>query len=183
MPTETQYALSLRADQSGAVTMIRRIKRRDTAMTSALFVRKFEDAEKFCSSTLLARKIADRFLPGPLTLVLPPLQDQQAIPEDFVSERGIGIRVSSSPLVQAVMEEVGFPVTATSANISGELTSRTIDTIRAALGDLVDLYVDGGPCGGVTPSTVVHVNDTATLLRHGVISEAEIETVVGGGTA
>jgi L-threonylcarbamoyladenylate synthase len=183
MPTETQYALAVRADRDDAGQTIRNIKKRSDDATPALFVKTIEDAEKFCLLSLAARKLAGRFLPGPLTMVVPAKPGQQVIPEDFVSTHGIGLRVSSSPLIRAVMARVRFPVTATSANISGDITPRTVDKIRETLGDSVDLFIDGGPCGGIIPSTVVHVNEAVSLLRHGVIAETEIRAAAGGETA
>jgi tRNA A37 threonylcarbamoyladenosine synthetase subunit TsaC/SUA5/YrdC len=67
-------------------------------------------------------------------------------------------------------------VTATSANISGEITQATVGEIRSVLGEEVELYLDGGPCRSVVPSTVVKIAERVEILRHGMISEAEIKS-------
>jgi L-threonylcarbamoyladenylate synthase len=174
IPTETQYGLAIRADFDSAPAAVNRIKGRPEAERSALFVKDMAMAEQFCQFTPLSRSLAARFLPGPLTLVLPARKDQTVIPPDFLSVFGIGIRLSSSPLVAAVMARVSFPVTATSANRSGEITPPTVDLIRKSLGEAVSLYLDGGPCRGLTASTVAAVNGQVRILRHGLIAEAEI---------
>lgn len=174
IPTETQYGLAIRADSAAAPAAVNRIKGRPEAERSALFVKDIAMAESFCELTPLSRSLAARFLPGPLTLVLPARKDQMVVPPDFLSAFGIGIRLSSSPLVAAVMTRVTFPVTATSANRSGEIPPPTVDLIRKSLGEDVSVYLDGGPCRGLTASTVAAVNGQVKILRHGLIAEADI---------
>lgn len=176
IPTETQYGLALRADSDEAPQIINRIKGRAESDRSALFVRDIAMAESFCRFTQISRSLAAEFLPGPLTLVLPAKEDQTVVSHRFLSPHGIGIRLSSSPLVRAVMVRVPFPVTATSANRSGEMTPATVELIRAMLGEAVGLYIDGGPCRAITPSTVAAVNGTIRILRHGAIAEAELHS-------
>jgi L-threonylcarbamoyladenylate synthase len=163
IPTETQYGLAVRADSDNAPELINRIKGRAESEKSALFVRDIAMAERFCRFTPIARSLTAKFLPGPLTLVLPSKEDQTAVSPLFLSLHGIGIRLS-------------FPVTATSANRSGEMTPSTVDLIRTMLGDAVGLFIDGGPCRGITPSTVAAVNGEVQILRHGAIAEAEIRS-------
>ena len=106
-----------------------------------------------------------------------------AVSPELKSNLGFGIRISSSPLIKGIMARVPFAVTATSANISGETTAPTIEEISWSLGDEVSLYVDGGPCRTVTPSTVLHVDDRIEILRHGLIAESEIKRFLGGVNA
>jgi L-threonylcarbamoyladenylate synthase len=174
LPTETQYGLSIRADIPDAPEKINRIKRRISTLPVALFVKDIHMAERFCDITDQARILADRFLPGPLTLVLPIREGQDTTAAGFASPEGIGIRISSSPLVAAITSRLDFPVTATSANVSGRKTPSDLRTIRKELGEEVELYLDGGPCRGMIPSTVVRVNDGVHIIRPGIISEAEI---------
>lgn len=174
MPTETQYSLSVRSDHDSALSKICSIKQRSVIAKMALFVKDLDMAQQFCEISEAAKKLTAAFLPGPLTLVLPEKQGQNAVDPGFLSEDGFGIRISSSPVISAVMEKVPFAVTATSANISGKMTPDSVSDINLVLGDSVDLYLDAGPCHGVIPSTVVKVADTVAILRHGVISESEI---------
>lgn len=181
LPTETQYGLAIRADKPDATERINRIKRRTATFPVALFVKDIQMAESFCTITDRARFLADRFLPGPMTLVLPVRPGQKMAADGFASPEGFGIRISSSPIVAAIAARLDFPVTATSANVSGRRTPPTIREIRKELGDSVELYIDGGPCRGVIPSTVVRVDDGAHVIRPGVISEAEIRMALEEG--
>jgi L-threonylcarbamoyladenylate synthase len=181
IPTETQYGLSIRADRPDAPGKIDRIKRRNKTLPVALFVKDIRMAELFCEITEMAGKLAERFLPGPLTLIMPARPGQTAAAEAFASSGGFGVRISSSPVVAAVMQQVSFPITATSANLAGRKTPATVAEIRKELGDNVDLYLDGGPCRGVVPSTVVKAGADVEIVRHGVISDAEIKSVTGKG--
>lgn len=181
LPTETQYGLAVRADRDGALKQICQIKCRDSNLRPALFVKDMQMTAAFCHISPEAERLADHFLPGPLTLVLPVVPGQTAVSMDFVSEQGVGIRISSSPLVRAVMHAVPFPVTATSANKSGMIAPRSVDDIRESLGEAVDLYVDGGNSRGIVPSTVVRVADTIDFLRHGAVPESEIRAVLKEG--
>lgn len=176
LPTETQYGLAVRADTEDAPETINRIKGRAESERSALFIRDIAMAGSFCRFTPLSLSLATKFLPGPLTLVLPARDDQTVVSHRFLSLHGIGIRLSSSPLVKAIMARVPFPVTATSANRSGEMTPATVEPIRTMLGEAIGLYIDGGPCRAITPSTVAAVNGTIRILRHGAIAEAEIRS-------
>jgi L-threonylcarbamoyladenylate synthase len=176
LPTETQYGLAMRADSASTSAAISRIKGRSETERSALFVKDISMAESLCRFTALARSLAMRFLPGPLTLVLPVREAQSIVPVDFISAYGLGIRLSSSPLVAAVMARVPFPVTATSANRSGEIPLATVASIRSSLGEEVSLYIDGGPCPDLAPSTVAAVNGQVKILRQGAIAEADIRS-------
>lgn len=179
MPTETQYSLSVRGDDERAPAKIRMIKQRGETVAVALFVKDLTMAKSFCDINETARRLAEKYLPGPLTLVLPAKKGQVAVASAFASPDGFGIRLSSSPVIAAVMERAPFAVTATSANISGEMTPSTVGEINRVLGERVDLYLDAGPCRGVIPSTVVRVGDGVTVLRPGVIPETEIRRYLG----
>lgn len=173
LPTETQYGLAVAVDERTRETICR-IKRRAQDLKTALFVKDMEMTARFCVISTMARYLAERFLPGPLTMVMPLIPGQTIIPDDLASEAGVGVRLSSSPLVAAVVRELNNPITATSANLSGQLTPETVEEIVAMLGEQVDLYVDGGPCRSIVPSTVAQVGERVTILRPGVIPETEI---------
>lgn len=177
LPTETQYALSIRANQS-ALEKIGRIKKRNLDLKPALFVKDIEMAEKFCEINKIAMHLADKFLPGPLTLIVPEKKGQNFISSEYKSDLGFGLRLSSSKVMMSIMSGMEKPVTATSANISGQHGSSDIDYIKQELGDDVDLYVDAGPCRAVTPSTVVWAGDDTKILRHGMIPEIEIKKAI-----
>ena len=183
IPTETQYGLAIRADRDGTLDEICRLKQREVDLKPALFVRDIDMAENFCVVNNLARQLANKFLPGPLTMVLPPIDNQIFVSRDYLSGDGFGIRISSSPVVAGIMDRVGFTVSATSANISGQQTPADLTEIEKLFGDKVALYLDAGPCRARTPSTVVKVNNDIKILRPGQISEKVIRDNLksGGG--
>lgn len=180
LPTETQYSLSVRADRGDVLEMIGRIKKREFAQKTALFVKDMTMASRFCNISETASALARKFLPGPLTMVLPSRANQSLVDEKLASEGGFGIRISSAPIIGAVMASLDFPITATSANISGSMPHRTVHDIAEELGDLVSLYVDGGACSGRTPSTVVQVGEELEVLRLGQIPEDELREYLKG---
>lgn len=125
-----------------------------------------------------ARALATRFWPGPLTLVLPA---RPGLPAPLTAGTGtIGVRVPGHPVAGALVEALGGPVTAPSANPPGAPPPRTVAAARAYFGDRVDVYVDAGelPGGG---STVAAVEGGALrVLRAGAVSEAALRAALGG---
>lgn len=174
LPTETQYGLTIRADREGTLERICGLKKRDSGHKPALFVKNMNMAERFCIINLDARKLANCFLPGPLTLVLPPARNQTVVSPDYLSSDGFGIRISSAPIMEGVYRRITFPLSATSANISGRETPSSVKELEKIFGDRVDLYVDGGNCPSTVSSTVVKVNGGLAILRRGQIEEKSI---------
>ncbi|MCK5125976.1 MAG: threonylcarbamoyl-AMP synthase [candidate division Zixibacteria bacterium] len=175
MPTETQYSLSIRADITTALDQICGIKKRDRQLLPALFVKDIDMARQFCEINTTAEILAKSFLPGPLTLVVPMKSGQNVVPEKFASDLGFGLRISSSPVLKAVMNRVDYPVTATSANISGLMPDTNIREISKLLGEQVALYIDAGLLRCKIPSTVISAGDEISILRQGIIAKSEIE--------
>ena len=169
--TETLYGLLARADDPKAVARVCDAKQRPGDLPMAVFVDSVEAMSRFAEVTPVASVLASRFLPGPVTLVLtaaltwkPPL----------VVDRRIGLRVSSSPVIQALLDKTGIPLTATSANLSSRGGGLTVHDVEAALGSRVDLLLDSGRLTSV-PSTVVDCSaDPVRLLRTGAVSPDEI---------
>jgi L-threonylcarbamoyladenylate synthase len=95
---------------------------------------------------------------------------REGLAPEIVSAGGVGVRVSSHPVAGALARALGAPITATSANRSGQPPARTVADARSAFGDAVACYLDGGLCAG-TPSTVVAVDERGQLrlLRAGAI--------------
>ena len=110
-----------------------------------------------------ARRLADRYWPGPLTLVVPCGHDT------------IGLRAPDHPLAQAILLALGEPLAVTSANRSGAPPACTAAAAARMLAGRVDLVLDGGPAPGKTASTVVRIDpDGITLLREGAIPWADL---------
>ncbi len=175
-PTETRYGLLARADQEKILKKLFEVKRRSITMPTSIFVREVSDIADWGELNPAALKLARRFLPGPLTLVL-----KAVVPEvpGLVADGKIGIRVSSSAVMQGLLEMAAFPLSATSANISGGLEPESVADVISLLGDNVDLYLDGGPLTA-TPSTVVDCSaGRPVILRQGSIGMEEIREVAG----
>jgi len=175
VPTETQYGLMARADEQYTMERLFHVKGRDMNSPTALFVGKADDLGKYGRMNLKARKLAEAFLPGPLTLVLESLRDW---PPPRVVDGRIGLRCSSAPLVSLLLQRIDFPISATSANRTGRNASQSVQEIAGEFGADVDLYLDGGQLTG-EPSTVVDcVGDQVRVLREGAIATTSIESVM-----
>jgi L-threonylcarbamoyladenylate synthase len=166
-PTETFYGLAVSALDAPAVARLCALKGRDAAQAVPVVVDSLAMLERLVVDVPdRARALIARHWPGALTLVLPARPE---VPAPLVSPQGVGARVSSHPLATALVRACGVPLTATSANRSGEPPARTAAEVRAAFGG--DVHVlDGGPTAGGPPSTVIYLDgDRVVVLRAGAI--------------
>ncbi len=126
----------------------------------------------------LAEKLIARFWPGPLTMVFPARRD---IPQPLVNGTGgIGVRISSQPIAAELIQALGAPLTATSANPSGKPSARTAQEAREYFSGRIDIFIDGGRLTSRTGSTVVElVEDSIRIIREGDIDRSQIEDVLG----
>jgi len=174
-PTETRYGLLARADMQGTVEKVCQVKGRDLSVPLALFVEKPEDLNELGWMNNAAQKLSDRFMPGPLTLVVKSRKDWS---QPRVQNDKIGLRCSSTPLIKQLTAFVDFPISATSANSSGSDENRSISEIKEEFGDQIHLYVDGGMLTGPTSTVVDCTIEPVNIIREGAISTQEIlETV------
>jgi L-threonylcarbamoyladenylate synthase len=134
-----------------------------------------------------AEQLAARFWPGALTLILPRAAD---CPLSLLVSAGadtVGLRWPAHPIAQALLEQVGLPVAAPSANPAGRVSPTTARHVAAGLGVEVDLILDGGACAIGVESTVLDLAGAEPrLLRPGGVTRAELEAVLGplaSGTA
>jgi L-threonylcarbamoyladenylate synthase len=122
-----------------------------------------------------ARSLAERFLPGPLTLVLPA---KEGMPLDVMLNGAIGIRIPNDPFCEALAKAYGHPFTTTSANRAGMAVPEDVDGIIREFGreiHRIALFVDDGPRTARLPSTVVScISETPYILREGALSRAEL---------
>lgn len=170
-PTETRYGLLARADKTQVVEKVYRVKQRPLAQPIAIFVASIEMFMHYAELNPMAQFLAKLFLPGPLTLVLKALPEWHS---PLTPLGKIGIRLSPAPVIQEIVMKASFPLTATSANISGSAELSSIEEITATFGNEVDLYLNSGVLDGL-PSTVVDCAcDHPKILRHGAIEDREI---------
>jgi L-threonylcarbamoyladenylate synthase len=119
-----------------------------------------------------ARRLADRFWPGPLTLVCAA---RPALPAPLTAGTGtIGVRVPGHATARALVARFGRPVTAPSANPPGATPPRTLAAARAYFGDRVAVYVDGGELAGGASTVVAVTNDRVQIVRPGPVDETAI---------
>jgi len=181
-PTETFYGIAADPLSSTALEKLFAIKGRDPQKPVALIAADaqmaFEVASEIPPS---ARRLAKAFWPGPLTIVLPA---RDGFPAQLVGpDGGVGVRVSSHPIARALSEGIRRPITATSANRSGEDPATTVQMARDSLGDKVKVFLDGGTLRASAPSTVIACDVSGwRIIRAGAIGELAIAAALSEGT-
>jgi L-threonylcarbamoyladenylate synthase len=120
-----------------------------------------------------ARELADRFWPGPLTIVV---QRSNDLPHQITAgNEGVGLRCPDHPIALALLETCGFPLVGPSANRSGQPSPTTADHVRRAFPDSNLLVLDGGPCRTGIESTIIEVRpDGDRILRIGAITPEQL---------
>ncbi|MEM6626857.1 MAG: L-threonylcarbamoyladenylate synthase [Pseudomonadota bacterium] len=180
LPTETVYGLAANAADDKAVARLYAAKGRPSFNPLISHVFSAAAAWEIAAPTPLARKLADAFWPGPLTLVLARRVDAQISDLACAGLDTIAIRVPSHPTAQTLLTEFGGPIVAPSANPSGQLSPTTAAHVASGLGDKIDLILDGGPCEAGLESTVVDAQgDGPVLLRPGALPRGDMEAIVG----
>jgi L-threonylcarbamoyladenylate synthase len=178
LPTETVYGLAADACDDRAVARIFEMKGRPTFNPLIVHVADLAGAEALVDMPPLARRIAARFWPGPLTLVLPR---RDGCPVSLLASAGLdtlAIRMPAHPVARDILRAFGGPLAAPSANRSGHVSPTTARHVTEELP--VALVVDGGPCPVGVESTIVGFDDgRAVLLRPGGIAVEDLEDVSG----
>lgn len=179
-PTETVYGLGGDATNERAVAAIFEAKGRPEFNPLISHVLDAAAAQKFVRWTETADRLAARFWPGPLTLVLPR---SPGSPISLLATAGldtVAIRAPSHPVAQALIRAADRPIAAPSANRSGAISPTRAEHVVESLGKRVPLILDGGPCLVGVESTVLDLTTaTPTLLRPGGATREAIESVIG----
>ncbi|TET40371.1 MAG: threonylcarbamoyl-AMP synthase [Dehalococcoidia bacterium] len=176
-PTDTVYGLGASALDEEAVARVYEAKGRPRHLALPLLLADISQIAAVARPVPeIAWRLAERFLPGGLTLVLHKASSVSSV----VSGGGekIAVRVPNHPVPIALIEGLGVPITGTSANLTGSPSPATAEEVRQQMGDRVDLVIDGGRCPGGMDSTVLDLTgETPRILREGAISRGEIERV------
>ena len=179
IPTETVYGLAGNALDASAVASIFEVKNRPNFDPLIVHISARSEAEKYVREIPEAlQKLADRFWPGPLTILLPK---KEIIPDLVTSglER-VAIRVPSHPLTLNLLSRLEFPIAAPSANPFGYISPTRPEHVADQLGDKVPYILDGGPCKVGLESTIVGMeNGEVMIYRLGGLEIIKIEEVVG----
>jgi L-threonylcarbamoyladenylate synthase len=178
-PTETVYGLGANALDGNAVERIYRAKGRPSYNPLIVHVADAAQARDVVAEwPPVAEQLAHRFWPGPLTLVL---SKRPNIPDGVTAGlQSVAVRVPRHAVAHALLLAAGLPVAAPSANRSMQVSPTTAAHVAKALGDAVDMILDGGPTTVGIESTVLDLTTTIpTVLRPGSISLPELEAVIG----
>jgi L-threonylcarbamoyladenylate synthase len=172
-PTDTVYGVGALAFDRKAVESIYTAKNRPGEKAIPILIGDVEDLKKICPGLPeLALKLAGRFWPGPLTLVVPKHPE---LSQAVSSSGTVGVRMPDHPVARALLRLAG-PMAVTSANISGRPSPTDAKEVFNQLGGRVALIIDGGKTPGGVPSTVVDcVGAEPKILRVGPIPEAQIQ--------
>lgn len=179
-PTETVYGLGADATDSAAVAGIYAAKGRPAFNPLISHVQDLAAAQREGVFEPLALRLAERFWPGPLTLVVPLAQGSSVCDLARAGLASIGLRVPSHPVARALLARFGRPIAAPSANRSGHVSPTLASHVLADLEGAIDAVLDGGPAAVGLESTIVAVvDDHAYWLRPGSITRDDIERTIG----
>ncbi|HMK61667.1 MAG TPA: L-threonylcarbamoyladenylate synthase [Dissulfurispiraceae bacterium] len=172
-PTETFYGLGVKYDNSAALERLYAIKQRPLAKTLPIIIGWPEQLDILVGDvTEIARVLIRRFWPGPLTLVF---SAKAGLSKYITCDNKIAIRVPGASFALDLARSVQFPITATSANISGKPAAANVQMIQEYFNGSLDLIVDSGQAAIDLPSTIVDVSgETALVLREGAIKASRI---------
>ncbi len=180
VPTETVYGLAGDATNGAAVAAIFTAKGRPAFNPLICHVADLAMAESLADFSPLARALAARFWPGPLTLVLPR---KSSCPVHDLATAGlpsIALRQPQHVATLGIISRVGRPLAAPSANPSEQLSPTTAAHVAAGLGARIDLIVDGGACIAGLESTIIAPGENgAVMLRPGALARSDIELLTG----
>ena len=177
-PTDTVYGLGASAKLELALKRIYQIKRRPFNLALPLLLADVSDIEKVAAFVpRIGWQLANRFLPGGLTLVLPKATWISLL----ITGGGdtVAVRVPDHPIPRALARGLGVPIVGTSANVTGQPSPLTAKEVRRQLGNEVDLVIEGECPGGVESTVVDVTRDPPVLLREGAIYQYEIEAACG----
>ncbi len=180
IPTETVYGLAAITSNTDAIARIFEIKQRPRFDPLIVHVHSEKHAQQMTQSwNEQASILANAFWPGPLTLVLPR---NETVP-DLVTAGlpTVAIRIPDHPMTLALLESIGEPIAAPSANPFGAVSPTSAAHVAESLGSAVDLILDGGPCRAGVESTILDLSNgrRPRLLRPGSTPVEEIESLVG----
>ncbi len=172
-PTETAYGLLADSTNIQAVSRVFAIKGRSVGKVSALVVASKSMAEKYGFFSKLEKKMAKKYWPGPLTIIV---KARGRLVKGVVKNKTVGMRVPGNVWLRKLIQKVGKPLTATSANTAGSKNSYSATQVKKDLGKRQLQYlVDGGKIKNNLPSTIVLVKkNEINILRQGKIKVKNI---------
>jgi L-threonylcarbamoyladenylate synthase len=167
-PTETFYGLGAKYDIDSALKRLYEIKQRPGEKAIPLIIGDIEQLSLLADSiNASAKKLINRFWPGPLTILL---HSRAGLSEYIVSENKVAVRIPGESFALKLAKASGFPITATSANISGMPPADSASLVFDYFNDRIDLIVDDGKTKGGLPSTIVDATGgIIKIIRKGAV--------------
>jgi L-threonylcarbamoyladenylate synthase len=178
-PTDTVYGIGAHGFMAPAIEKLYEIKGRDREKAIALLLARVEDVTTIAVDVPeIAWRLAERFWPGQVTLVLPKADTVL----DVLAGGGesVAVRIPAHDVALQLISELGAPLAATSANLSGEVEALTAEEVISALGERVKYVLDGGRCPGGVPSTVVDLTVVPAVIRRRGALASDIEPILRG---
>lgn len=178
-PTETVYGLGANALDAAAVARIFEAKGRPANNPLIVHVARIEQARELAALwPATAERLAARFWPGPLTLVVPRDLD---VPEIVTAGAAtVALRIPAHPVARALLDLANLPIAAPSANRSNQVSPTQAEHVLRGVGCAADIVIDGGPASGGLESTVLDLSgDPPRILRPGLVRPDEIESLIG----
>jgi L-threonylcarbamoyladenylate synthase len=179
IPTDTLYGLAADPWSAAAIARVFAVKGRHATEALPLIAADLEQTTEFLGAlTQMGARLARAYWPGPLSLVI---RRPSTVPPALCGGlETIAVRVPAHEVARALCRASGHPLTATSANISGQPASADPDVVAASLGSRIDLLLDAGLAPGGPPSTIVDVTGPdLRLVREGAIPWQELIACVG----
>ena len=180
VPTESFYGLAVSVRDENAIHRLMFVKKRPEKNPILILISSADDLDRYVAQIPpIAMKLIRRFWPGGLTLVF---QGKENLSPMLTSATGqIGVRLSSHPVPTGLARLTGVAITGTSANVSGEPACRSAAQVVKAIGNDIDLVIDGGETQGENVSTVLNVTvQPPEVLREGMVSRDLLMTFLSG---
>lgn len=179
LPTDTVYGIGADAFSAFAVNALLAAKGRGRQSPPPVLIPSLDTLRALTENPpAIAFKLADRFWPGALTIIL---RAQRSLSWDLGETKGtVALRIPNNDITLALLKEVG-PLAVSSANLTGEPAAINIDEAEGYFGDKVGIYLDGGPMTSNEPSTILDLTEAGfvKVVRVGALSVEAIKEVVG----
>ena len=179
IPTETVYGLAADATNENAVLKIFEAKGRPAYNPLIIHVKSTRMAEEYIQWNDAAQTLAEKFWPGPLTIVLPSRINSKIAKTARASLPSIAVRMPNHPVALNILDQLDRPLAAPSANMSGKISSTSADHVFKNLNKKIDAIIDGGSSSVGVESTIVAFQPQPTILRAGAITPTAISNEIG----
>ncbi|MEK6581884.1 MAG: L-threonylcarbamoyladenylate synthase [Nitrospirota bacterium] len=177
-PTETFYGLGVKSDMEDSLIRLYELKKRPVKKPMPLIIGSRKLLSSLVASTSnAAAALMDKFWPGPLTIIL---DAKKRVSRYLTVGTGmVAVRIPGESFALQLAKEAGFPITGTSANISGMPPAEDAEAVIKYFGDRIDLIIDGGKTPGNLPSTIVDATEgDIKILRKGAVSYSDIKDLL-----